>query len=61
MKGTANLQLTYLDEQNELRTLSLAVPFSQYCQLQGDYEQNEDVETALLVTGVQLEPEVRIW
>ena len=56
MKGTANLQLTYLDEQNELRTLSLAVPFSQYCQLQGDYEQNEDVETALLVTGVQLEP-----
>ena len=61
MKGTANLQLTYLDEQNELRTLSLAGPFSQYCQLQGDYEQNEDVETALLVTGVQLEPEVRIW
>ena len=56
MKGTANLQLTYLDEQNELRTLSLAVPFSQYCQLQGDYEQNEDVETTLLVTGVQLEP-----
>ena len=56
MKGTANLQLTYLDEQNELRTLSLAVPFSQYCQLQGDYEQNEDVEIALLVTGVQLEP-----
>ena len=35
---------------------SKAVPFSQYCQLQGDYEQNEDVETALLVTGVQLEP-----
>lgn len=56
LKGTANLQITYLDEENALRTLNFSVPFSQYCQMEGDYAQDETLESALLVTGVQLEP-----
>lgn len=56
LKGAAGLQITYLDEENTLRTLAFSVPFSQYCQLEGDYDQDETVESALLVTGVQLEP-----
>ena len=56
LKGTANLQITYLDNENALRTLSFSVPFSQYCQMEGDYDQDETLESVLLVTGVQLEP-----
>ena len=56
LKGTANLQITYLDNENALRTLSFSVPFSQYCQMGGDYDQDETLESVLLVTGVQLEP-----
>ena len=56
LKGTANLQITYLDTENALRTLSFSVPFSQYCQMEGNYDQDETLESALLVTGVQLEP-----
>lgn len=55
LKGTAYLQLSYLDGENSLRTLSLSVPFSQYCQLEDEYDQEETLETALVVTGVQLE------
>ena len=33
MKGTAHLRLSYLEEQGKLCTVSLSVPFSQYCQL----------------------------
>ena len=58
LKGTANLQITYLDNENALRTLSFSVPFSQYCQMEGDYDQDETLESVLLVTGVQLEPVV---
>ena len=56
LKGSANLQITYLDDENALRTLSFSVPFSQYCQMEGEYDQDETLESALLVTGVQLEP-----
>ena len=56
LKGTANLQITYLDSENALRTLNFSVPFSQYCQMEGDYDQDETLESVLLVTGVQLEP-----
>ena len=56
LKGTAHLQITYLDTENALRTLSFSVPFSQYCQLEGDYDQEETLSSALLVTGMQLEP-----
>lgn len=56
MKGTAHLRLSYLEEQGKLCTVSLSVPFSQYCQLEGDYEDSETLSVTLCVTGVQLEP-----
>ena len=40
LKGSANLQITYLDDENALRTLSFSVPFSQYCQMEGEYDQD---------------------
>lgn len=56
MKGSANLRVTYLDEQSHVHTLQLSVPFSQYCQLPDDYDSGEEAEVTLCVTGVQLEP-----
>lgn len=54
-KGKLELLLTYLDAQNIVRTLSLSVPFSQYCQLQQTYSHEETLQTSLCLTGVQAE------
>lgn len=55
-KGRIELLLTDLDEEGAVRTLSLSFPFSQYCQLQQTYTQDEALQITLCLTGVQIEP-----
>lgn len=54
-KGSISLLFSYLDEEQMLRTMSLSLPFSQYCQMQQEHEQPQTPQTLLCVTGVQLE------
>lgn len=54
-KGKLELSLTYLDAENMVRTMNLSFPFSQYCQLQQTYTQDEELQISLCLTGVQLE------
>lgn len=56
MKGGVHLRLTYFDAEGRVQTMQLTAPFSQYCQLQTDYDGDETLGLTLCVTGVQLEP-----
>jgi len=55
-KGTLFFKLLYLSPDGELAVFDQQLPFSQYCELLHDYDDDE-LEVLLSVTGTELEPE----
>ena len=53
-KGTINCKCLYRSENDSLYLYQQQLPFSQYCELQRDYDE-ETVDIGLLITGYDLE------
>lgn len=53
-KGLLRCKMLYLSDQEELYLHEQTIPFSQYCELNTDYDE-ETVHTKLMVTGYDLE------
>lgn len=56
-RGSALLHLLYADEAGELNTWDFEIPFSQYAQLETDYEQEAQCRVSLAMTGLELDLE----
>lgn len=56
-KGNLHCKMLYLAENENLYLHEQNIPFSQYCELGNDYDE-ESVNTQLMVTGYDLEPPV---
>lgn len=53
-KGAVNLKLLYLTEDGELNTWSCQLPFSQYVELEHDYDE-EELQTMMVLTDLNVE------
>lgn len=53
-KGNINLRLLYLSEEEELVTWSCQLPFSQYVELEREY-QDEELQTSIALTDINVE------
>lgn len=53
-KGQLRYKLIYLSEDEKLCVLEQSIPFSQYCELQSDYDE-ETVSTQFVITGYDLD------
>ena len=56
-RGVANLHLLYMDEGQRLSSQDLAVPFAQYIELDGEYDEDARISTLLCLTSLEAEPE----
>lgn len=56
-RGTALLHLLYFDEADELNTWDFEIPFSQYAQLETDYEQEAQCRVIMALTALELDTE----
>lgn len=54
-RGTANLHILYRDPEGAWRTWDFELPFSQYADLQRDYEEQAQARVTLAVTNLELE------
>lgn len=52
-RGAANLHMVYLTQNGEVQSWDFELPFSQYGELEGDYEQDADCELTLAVTSLE--------
>ena len=55
-RGVANLSVLYLGADGELHTWDFELPFSQYTQLNTDYEPATQAQVVFAVTNLELEP-----
>ena len=55
-RGTGMLHLLCREEGGRLRSLELELPFAQYLDLEGDYEEGAEVSNLLAVTSLEAEP-----
>lgn len=55
MRGNGNLRYVYLDDQGEIRSGNLDIPFAQFADLDRDYDHEATADVMLCVSG--LEPE----
>jgi hypothetical protein len=55
-RGTGMLHLLCREEGGRLRSLELELPFAQYLDLEGDYEDGAEVSNLLAVTSLEAEP-----
>ena len=55
-RGTGQLHLLCREEGGRLRSLELELPFAQYLDLEGDYEEEAEVSNLLAVTSLEAEP-----
>ena len=55
-RGTGQLHLLVREEGGRLRSLELELPFAQYLDLEGDYEDGAEVSNLLAVTSLEAEP-----
>lgn len=55
-KGTLCVHALYKTPEGRMQTVSQIVPFSQYCELSGEYDDGE-AQITMAVTGAQLEPD----
>lgn len=56
MRGNGDLRYVYLDEQGEIRSGNLDIPFAQFADLDRDYDNEATADVLLCVSG--LEPEI---
>lgn len=56
-RGTGELHLMYLDGEQKLRCADVSVPFAQYVDLEGDYEDGAELSSLMAVTSLEVEPE----
>lgn len=56
-RGLGELHLLCQDEQGKMRSMDLEVPFAQYLDLEGDYEEGAEISNLLCVTSLEVEPE----
>lgn len=52
-RGVANLHIVYLTQNGEVQSWDFELPFSQYAELEGDYEQDADGALILAVTSLE--------
>ena len=56
-RGVGEIHILYQDEADKLCCADLEVPFAQYLDLDGDYEEGAEVSNLLCVTSLEAEPE----
>jgi len=56
LRGNAEIYVLYMDELGKLHRRSWLVPFSQYTQLEGEYDQDAQVSVCFELTQLELEP-----
>ena len=56
-RGVGELHLLYQDAQEKLRSADVEVPFAQYVELDGDYEEGAELSSLMAVTSLEAEPE----
>lgn len=56
-RGVGELHLLCQDAQEQLFGVDMEVPFAQYLDLEGDYEEGTEVSNLLCVTSLEVEPE----
>ena len=56
-RGVGELHLLYQDGEERLCSVDVEVPFAQYLDLDGDYEEAAEVSNLLCVTSLEAEPE----
>lgn len=56
-KGLARCKMLYQSEDHNLYVQEFQLPFSQYCELTADYDEDEQVELLPVITGYDLELE----
>ncbi len=52
-RGAANLHIVYLTQNGEVQSWDFELPFSQYAELEGDYEQDAAGDITLAVTSLE--------
>ena len=55
-RGVAIVRILYRTEDGELKSWSFEVPFSQYTDLEQEYDQDADARVTMAVTSLELEP-----
>lgn len=55
-RGTGNLHVLYLDRDGQLKSHDFEIPFAQYMDLEGEYEQDAGISNILGITSLELEP-----
>lgn len=55
-RGMGNLHLLYIDPEGRLNSHDFRVPFAQYVDLDGEYEDDAEVSCVLCVTSLELDP-----
>jgi hypothetical protein len=56
-RGVGELHMMYQDGEEKLFSTDLEVPFAQYLDLDGDYDEGAEVSNLLCVTSLEVEPE----
>ena len=56
-RGVGDLHLLYQDGADKLCSADVEVPFAQYLELEGDYEEGAELSSLLCATSVEVEPE----
>lgn len=55
-RGAANLRILYRAEDGQLKTWDFEIPFSQYTELEREYDQDAMAQVTLALTSLELEP-----
>lgn len=56
-RGMGNFHVLYIDQDGRLNSHDFQVPFAQYVDLDGEYEEDAEVNCLLCVTSLELDPE----
>ncbi len=56
-RGMGDLHVLYIDPDGRLNSHDFQVPFAQYVDLDGEYEDDAEISTLLCVTSLELDPE----
>ena len=56
-RGMGNLHLLYIDTEGRLNSHDFQVPFAQYLELDGEYEDDTEISILPCVTSLELDPE----
>lgn len=56
-RGMGNLHILYIDPDGRLNPADFQVPFAQYAELDGEYEEDATASNLLSVTSLELDPE----